>query len=88
MSASSSEFPASDGTGLQSVEELNDFKLVSPGAAVGESRRPRSSALPFKALGPSTPEAAERVNAAIVIVLTLACTALSFFDLFLLASGS
>jgi hypothetical protein len=30
-------------------------------------------------------ERAERVNAAIVVVLTLACTALSIFDLFLLA---
>jgi hypothetical protein len=30
----------------------------------------------------------ERANAVIVIVMTLACTALSMFDLFLLASGS
>jgi len=30
----------------------------------------------------------ERANALIVIVLTLACTALAFFDLFLLASGA
>ena len=30
----------------------------------------------------------ERTNALIVIVLTLACTALSIFDLFLLAVGS
>jgi hypothetical protein len=30
----------------------------------------------------------ERVNALIVIVLTLACTVLAVFDLFLLASGS
>jgi hypothetical protein len=30
----------------------------------------------------------ERTNALIVVVLTLACTALSIFDLFLLAAGS
>jgi hypothetical protein len=33
-------------------------------------------------------ERAERTNALIVIVLTLACTALSLYDLFLLAAGS
>jgi hypothetical protein len=33
-------------------------------------------------------ERTERANALIVIVLTLACTALAIFDLFLLASGS
>ena len=33
-------------------------------------------------------ERSERANAMIVIVLTLACTALAIFDLFLLASGS
>lgn len=33
-------------------------------------------------------ERTERANALIVIVLTLACTALSIFDLFLLASGA
>jgi hypothetical protein len=33
-------------------------------------------------------ERAERANALIVIVLTLACTAMSLFDLFLLAAGS
>jgi len=33
-------------------------------------------------------ERSERANALIVIVLTLACTAMSLFDLFLLASGS
>ncbi len=33
-------------------------------------------------------ERSERANALIVIGLTLACTALAIFDLFLLASGS
>jgi len=33
-------------------------------------------------------ERSERANAMIVIVLTLACTALAIFDLFLLAAGS
>jgi hypothetical protein len=33
-------------------------------------------------------ERAERTNALIVIALTLACTALAVFDLFLLAAGS
>jgi len=33
-------------------------------------------------------ERSERANAMIVIVLTLACTVLAIFDLFLLAAGS
>ncbi len=33
-------------------------------------------------------ERSERANALIVLVLTLACTALAIFDLFLLAAGS
>jgi hypothetical protein len=33
-------------------------------------------------------ERSERANAMIVLVLTLACTALAVFDLFLLASGT
>jgi hypothetical protein len=33
-------------------------------------------------------ERSERANALIVLALTLACTALAIFDLFLLASGS
>ena len=33
-------------------------------------------------------ERSERANALIVIVLTLACTVLAIFDLFLLAAGS
>jgi hypothetical protein len=33
-------------------------------------------------------ERSERVNAMIVLVLTLACTVLAVFDLFLLASGT
>ncbi len=37
---------------------------------------------------PAVQERTERANALIVIALTLACTAMSIFDLFLLASGS
>jgi hypothetical protein len=33
-------------------------------------------------------ERAERANANVVILLTLACTVLAIFDLFLLAAGS
>jgi hypothetical protein len=36
----------------------------------------------------SVQERTERTNALIVTLLTLACTAMSVFDLFLLASGS
>jgi hypothetical protein len=35
----------------------------------------------------AAPKGNEQLNALIVIVLTLACTVLSLFDLFLLASG-
>jgi hypothetical protein len=37
---------------------------------------------------PRSSEQSERASALIVIALTLACTVLSIFDLFLLASGS
>jgi hypothetical protein len=74
------------GAGVPSVEELQDFKMILPGAAAQPSAAP--SRLRSRSLAPATPEQAERVNAAIVIVLTLACTVLAFFDLFLLASGS
>jgi hypothetical protein len=71
---------------VPAVEELQDFQMIVPDAPALPSARP--SPLSSRSSAPSTTEDAERVNAAIVIVLTLACTALSFFDLFLLASGS
>jgi hypothetical protein len=51
--------------------------------------RPNTPAyLPPPMLKSAVQERTERTNALIVIVLTLACTALSFYNLFLLASGS
>jgi hypothetical protein len=44
--------------------------------------------LPRPMSGTAVRERGERANALIVIVLTLACTALAIFDLFLLASGA
>jgi hypothetical protein len=56
-----------------------DIKWIRPGTpAYPPSPMPRSSMR----------ERTEQTNAMIVIVLTLACTALSLYDLFLLASGS
>ncbi len=67
------------------MEDLNDFKPV----ATDGPALPHPSALSLRSASPtSTPEGGERVNATIVIVLTLACTGLSVFDLFLLASGA
>jgi hypothetical protein len=64
---------------------LRDFKWVAPDPArqspSTSTSKPRSSLA-------NTGERTERVNAAIVIVLTLACTALAIFDLALLASGA
>jgi hypothetical protein len=71
---------------MASAEELYDFKMLPPEAAAQPSALP--SPPRSRSFAPATPEQAERVNAAIVIVLTLACTALAFFDLLLLASGS
>ena len=81
MSASGSHAQPGGG-GLPSAEELRDFKWMAP-----EAPRPRSSRLTETPASSYASERAERVNATIVIVLTLACTALSLFDLYLLASG-
>jgi len=48
----------------------------------------RPAYLPPPASKTAIRERSERANALIVIVLTLACTVLAIFDLFLLASGS
>jgi len=67
-----------------SVEEFDDFKsFVSE-----ESEGLTLAASPPLSLGSSALPDPERVNASIVIALTLACTALAVFDLFLLALGS
>lgn len=51
--------------------------------------RPNTPAyLPPPMLKSAVQQRSERTDALIVIVLTLASTALSFYDLFLLASGS
>jgi hypothetical protein len=51
-------------------------------------RPDRSAYLPPPMSKSAATERSERANALIVIVLTLACTILAIFDLFLLASGS
>jgi hypothetical protein len=84
----SSSYPSEPpAAAIPSAEELRDFKVILPKAAAAQP-----SALPSSVRStsfvPATPEQAERVTAAIVIVLTLACTALAFFDLFLLATAS
>jgi hypothetical protein len=48
----------------------------------------RQSYLPPPMSKSAATERSERANAMIVIVLTLACSVLAIFDLFLLASGS
>lgn len=88
MSASSSGVPSAENAGLQSVEELNDFKLIIPEPATASSATAHAGELSLQAFAPVDPEAGERATAGIVIMLTLACTVLSLFDLFLLASGS
>ncbi len=88
MSASSSHVPSSGDAGFQSVEELNDFKLLAPTVPAHALPLAHPATSPLSAISPSTPEGAERFKASIVIVLTLACTILSLLDLFLLASGS
>jgi hypothetical protein len=51
--------------------------------------RPAGTPNPWAPPAPrsSAPDDADRVRALIVIVLTLACTAMAFLDLVLLASG-
>ena len=57
----------------------SDVKWIRPG---GQAYLPPSMSKSMAT------ERSERVNALVVIVLTLACTALAVFDLFLLAAGS
>ncbi len=82
MSSSGSHAHQPGDAGLPSAEELRDFKWVAPESSSSPAIKLRS-----RSLAPDAIERAERVNAGIVIGLTLACTVLSLFDLFLLASG-
>jgi hypothetical protein len=63
------------------------FTPVSGAPDVRWIRPDRPAHLPPPA-SKAVQERSERANALIVIVLTLACTALAIFDLFLLAAGS
>lgn len=64
------------------------FTSASGSLDVKWIRPDRPTHLPPPMLKSTVRERTERANALIVIVLTLACTALAIFDLFLLASGS
>ncbi len=63
------------------------FTLASGPADVRWIRPDRPTHLPPPMPKSSARERAERTNALIVTVLTLACTVLAVFDLFMLASG-
>jgi hypothetical protein len=63
------------GVGFTLASGPVDVKWIRPGAPTPMSSSPAQ-------------KGTDHVNALIVIVLTLACTVLSLFDLFLLASGS
>ena len=65
--------------GFTSASGAPDVKWIRPD---------RQAYLPPPMSKTAIRERSERANAMIVIVLTLACTALAIFDLFLLASGS
>jgi hypothetical protein len=64
------------------------FAPTSGSSDVRWIRPDRPAYLPPPASKAAIQERSERANAMIVIVLTLACTVLAIFDLFLLASGS
>lgn len=86
--------------GRDRVPAMSPFDLsAEPSSRVGLA--PTSGSSDVRWIRPDTPaylpppmpkaavqERSERANALIVIVLTLACTALAIFDLFLLASGA
>ncbi len=64
------------------------FAPASGSSDVRWIRPDRPAYLPPPTSKSAVKERSERANALIVLVLTLACTALAIFDLFLLASGS
>jgi hypothetical protein len=88
------------GVGKNRVPAMSPFDLnAGPSSRVGLA--PTSGSPDVRWIRPDTPvhlpppmskdalrERSERANALIVIVLTLACTALALYDLFLLAAGS
>jgi hypothetical protein len=65
-----------------------DFTLANGAPDVKWIRPDRPAYLPPPMSKTAARERSEQANALIVIVLTLACTVLAIFDLFLLASGS
>lgn len=65
--------------GFVSTSGSSDVKWIAPD---------RQAYLPPPMSKTAIRERSERANALIVIVLTLACTVLAIFDLFLLAAGS
>ena len=69
----------SSGLGFTPASGLPDVKWIPPA---------KPTHLPPRMPKSAVRERSERANALIVIVLTLACTALAIFNLFLLASGS
>ena len=69
---------ASHASRLASVQPLDDSHRVA-------WTPPESTA--YLPPSPNAKDRSERTTAIVVIALTLACTALSIFDLFLLASG-
>jgi len=64
------------------------FAPTSGASDVRWIRPDRPAYLPPPMSKSAMKERSERANALIVIVLTLACTVLAIFDLFLLAAGS
>jgi hypothetical protein len=81
MSPASTRPPQLGGTSLPHGSDAPDVKWTPPVASAHRAPRALYSAnLPP---GGRT----ERVNALTVTILTLACTVLAIFDLFLLASG-
>jgi len=88
------------GAGMDRARAMSPFDLsAGPSSRVGFTpvsgapdvrwiRPDKPAYLPPPASKAAVQERSERANALIVIVLTLACTALAIFDLFLLAAGS
>ncbi len=70
----------SSGVGFAPTSGAPDVRWIRPD-------RP-AAYLPSPVAKAQAAERSERANAMIVIVLTLACTVLALYDLFLLAAGS
>ncbi len=77
--------PPDRGTGRSGPAGL---PAASAGADVKWLRPDRPAHLPPPMSASQATERSERANALIVIALTLACSGLAIFDLFLLAAGA